>query len=403
MIKHACLLLTTASLALLPACDDPAPPADNTSTTGTTADDANETPTPPVEGAATRNDHDQPDELVQTTDPAALPQERNEPAIQENAAAVLRLAPATLDLGIIDAKAATQAEGMLLNISQETLKIVKVQPSCACTDVTLTTTTLAPRSSTPFSLEFTPKSGTGVKKAQVRFFVEGFRVPAIFDIIGEVTLPVRVIPPHIDARETIDGSMVVQSVDDEPFRIFNVAGMAPQYADGFNPATDEPRKQYVLKWDLSIYDKETIPGWLVIETDRDDAPVVDVRVWHEWTRPDRSDIASTHWILSDQRILLGALKPAETTEISLLMKPLRATDVVETPLAASCLVDDVVVELVDSHAAADGAIECHVRVTCNQTETGLVYAPMTIHSPSQTRDVVLIGRMVADETVTSEQ
>ncbi|MCA9311344.1 MAG: DUF1573 domain-containing protein [Phycisphaerales bacterium] len=385
---HCCLL---ALLMLLPlsACDRPTPASTSSNTENGGATEAPASVTPPESRAQplpAGSTTPKQDRLEQTTTPASLP----------SAAPLLKFEPAALDLGMLDPEKTVKAKGTITNISDQPVTLSKVQPSCACTDVRVPSGTLQPGESVEFDLDFTPKSGTGIKRAAVRFYVDGAIAPAEFAIMGEVSLPVRVIPPQIDARNSMTGTLVVQSLDGAPFRILNVAGMAPHFLNGYDPVTDGPSARYLLQWDLSMYDPETMPWWWVIETDRADAPVVDVRVWHEWTRPSREDVTNLRWVLSDQRVLLNTVRPGESKDFEVTVEPLKAGYTVETPIAASCPVEGIDVRLLEARGLDTGEIECTVRLTNHLTETGLLYAPVTIHAPTQSREVVVIGRVIAE-------
>src|SRR5207247_3577088 len=111
-------------------------------------------------------------------------------------------------------------------------------------------------------------------------------------------LPVESSPPYITAIADpktgllpLNGVLTIISGDHQPFHILAVQGDPPPFLD-FDPIKDSPRDHYQLKWDLSKYDPKTcadaqgrlMPGWIAIETDHHDCPVMDVEVHHECTR-----------------------------------------------------------------------------------------------------------------------
>jgi hypothetical protein len=118
-----------------------------------------------------------------------------------------------------------------------------------------------------------------------------------------------------------------------------------------------------------------MPWWWVVETDRPDAPLVDVRVMHEWTRIDRS--RPFRWIRGDLRILGGVLQPGETYEIRTKLQYNPRSQPDPGPPQVEPLTSGISVELI-SHEPIGSDMHCTIRVTVLRQEPGLLYEKINI-------------------------
>ena len=139
--------------------------------------------------------------------------------------------------------------------------------------------------------------------------------------------------------------------------------------------SDAPRNRYTLRWDLTSYTTQTMPWWWVVETDRPDAPLVDVRVMHDSTKIDRS--RTSRWIRGDLRILAGVLRPGQTYDIRPKLKynPRGRPDPGGPQVQA--LTPGIRVELI-SYEPVGSDMLCTIRVTVLRREPGLLYEKINI-------------------------
>ena len=196
---------------------------------------------------------------------------------------------------------------------------------------------------------------------------------------------------------SLAGTVRLESVDAAPFRVLSFHGAAPDFVD-FDPSADAPRNAYDLRWDLSAYDPERcadtagrpMPGWLVVETDHPAARMLDVYVRHRCTAPKRPE-DGRRWFLSEQRALLGALRPGEPAEFEVMMKWLRGADragtVVEEVLSDS---PQFTAELLEVIRRGE-LIEYRVRVTPDPAHRGMIYGSALFRSGTHVCPVVVTG------------
>jgi hypothetical protein len=232
--------------------------------------------------------------------------------------------PAVMDFGMLSPGATARGTSRIWNVGSEPLRILKSITSCGCTAAEdLGGRVIGPGGSTEFTTTMTMKSGLGEKKEKISIIFEGYRSTFVVQYYtAEVSLPVRLTPPHLPASSkdqrtgrwvnTMSGHVEVKSLDGEPFRILRAHGAPPEYV-GFDPATDPPRNVYTIRWDLSRFGN-AIPWYWVIETDRPDAPLVDARIRHVSTRPVR--VEQRPWEPKDQRLLVGVVARGQPFEIT---------------------------------------------------------------------------------------
>jgi hypothetical protein len=172
------------------------------------------------------------------------------------------------------------------------------QPSCQCTTIEITGKEIpAQVSGVPGVLEVpvTMKvSATGIKTAQVKVVVEGEPLPITLDLRAEVAYAVRMaiadaagnVQPFVDAAEDasrLKGVAQIFSSDGKPFRVLSVQGATPVFVN-WNPQSDAPLAKYEVQFSLVSEPCEMVPKYLLVETDRADARMIDARVRHACTR-----------------------------------------------------------------------------------------------------------------------
>jgi hypothetical protein len=288
----------------------------------------------------------------------------------------LAFEPPVLDLGLLGVGQSGSGTVKVRNVGDRTVKILTTKASCACTYAKdISGTVLAPGEAVDLSATLEPKPGVGDKKEQIRVVAAGYTEYVTLDVIGEVALAIRAIPAGLPAFQVgLTGQVDVVSLDGEPFRIVRAGGRPPQFV-GFDPASDAPRNRYTLRWDLTSYTTQTMPWWWVVETDRPDAPLVDVRVMHDSTKIDRSRVS--RWIRGDLRILAGVLGPGQTYDFrtKLQYNPKSRPD--PGPPQVAALTPGIRAELV-SHEAIGSDMHCTIRVTVLREEPGLLYEKINI-------------------------
>lgn len=220
-----------------------------------------------------------------TEPPKAVPAPAPPPGIQVIAD------PAGLDFGIVQPHTLLQGDFKLVNLSDKPRKVLQAVPSCQCTTIDIVGKEIPPKGTlqVPVSMKV---SSTGTKTANVKVMVEGEAKPISLGLRAEVSYPVRVqvadangaLQPFIDAATNpaaLKGVAVVSSVDGKPFQIRSVQNEAPRLVAGQG---DAPRASWQIEFELPGEPCDRVPAYLIVETDRPDARLIDARVRHACTR-----------------------------------------------------------------------------------------------------------------------
>jgi len=297
------------------------------------------------------------------------------------------LEPEVMDFGTVPPGVIPNAVVKLKNTSDKPLTILAVQPSCKCTTVDdLVGQEIPPGGFVELKASMKKDSSPGQKKADIKVLVDGYSRVIPVQLRMEVSLPVRVVPGYVNAvkGQPTSGRLVVESLDKQPFTICSVGGKPPNLI-GFDAAKDPPRNQYVLSYDIARdFGGEPVPLFWVLETDRADCPLVDIRMRLETTMPKPT------FKMQDYRITFGRVEQGKTADFTV--------QVAEQPedepiLSASLDGDRGRVEIVN--VEKDGMMtNITLRFTPSDATDGLVWAPLKIHSNRRTQEAFLWGQVV---------
>ncbi len=377
------VLITTASVSLLTGCG-----GDSTSGQGASAASSPTTVRKP-----------QPYTIVNAADIAQAP--RSSASGNDARWPPVEFEPANLNFGIVPRHTIGKGTAKIWNVGDQPLRILKSITSCGCTSAeNLAGRVIHPGGFIEFATEMEMKTGLGAKKEKVTLFFEGYgQTQVVFYYNAEVARPVRVIPPYVQASERRrdggwnqyqTGTVRVASLDGKQFRLLKAHGLAPQFV-GFDPAVDEPRSQYTLKWDIGQFAGGRIPWFWVLETDHPDAPIVDVRIRHTSVQPLRDE--TRPWQPKDQRILIDLVRNGESVEI--ITKHEFNGD--RTPTAQTARVQNLSaildVELVGVEQKGQ-LLEFRVRITPKNAPLGMLYEYINVGSGGYMVPLRIIGSVV---------
>jgi hypothetical protein len=199
--------------------------------------------------------------------------------------------PMGLDFGIVQPHTVLQGTFRLVNLSDAPRKILQAVPSCQCTTIDIVGKEIPPKGTleVPVTMKV---SSTGSKVSNVKVVIDGEPKPLSLGLKAEVSYPVRVqvpdmngaMQPFIDAAANpaaLSGVATVSSVDGKPFVIRSVQGEPARLVAGQG---DAPRASWQVAYTLPGEPCEKVPAYLIVETDRPDARLVDARVRHACTR-----------------------------------------------------------------------------------------------------------------------
>ncbi|MBL9149221.1 MAG: DUF1573 domain-containing protein [Phycisphaerae bacterium] len=342
----------------------------------------------------------------QDTRPAAPAGQPRPPQPQQRAQQKLplQITPSPARLGNVAPNSTTSATFIIKNMGQAPLTVKSAKPSCKCTGITdIVGKTINPGESIELKAALKAPPVPGPKDAKV--FIEVNEMPgaAIAMLEGEVVMPLLATPAFVDALKGVTaGTVQVKAADGKPFRILSVAGGPPPF-DGFDPAKDEPRAEYTLKWNLAGVAQP--PIWWVIETDRPDCPMIPLRVRHDQTGS-RHDMErmSRFWIVKDQIALGGLMTVGVPTEVTVELEhynPRESGKIVapawrdvKSVQSGSPLLN---AEILEVKPLGDDHLEVKLRLIAKEGAAGLLSAPMTITTATGAGPVPFFARVVPAE------
>lgn len=312
------------------------------------------------------------------------------PVTPSSQSALVSIDPATIDFGILAPGQTASKTVVVRSLVDRDLRIAKVT-TCPCITVRVSNMSIPARGTVNLNATMEPKPGTGAKTERIRLAFEGEDLVVVIDVAGEVSLPVRAVPPAIDAREVLSGVVEVSSLDDALFTILATAGKPPVFVD-FDPARQPPRNTYQLRWDLAGLDQQTMPSWWVIETDHPGAPIVDLRVMHEFTKTPR--VPGRPWVPGDQRILVGNLRAGEPFDFTTKIKWPKGNPAVQTLQSVQSQSPQFTAEFIGAELAGE-ELTCAIRISVLPGPRGLIYGQMMYETPDGfSAPLTIIGRLL---------
>ncbi len=303
--------------------------------------------------------------LTQTQEKRPLPPTRGTAAA---ALSPLKADPAFIDFGFLPPNTPGVGTVILTNTSDKPVKIELVQPSCKCTTTTdLNGKEIPPGGTETLQVTLEGAPSMGMRRSSVKVMVEGGSRPLDIAIKGEVSLPVRIVPPYVNAvgGKNLTGRVVVESIDKKPFKILGTHG-GTLTVQGLDGAAAEPRASYLVAYDLTAL-AGALPTHLYLETDAVGAAVVDLRV-----RSETIDRSTTIDLL-DKRAVLGAMKAGVPSEATFTTRNARYAVNKATSTSS-----DIAVEFVRADRSKDGGLTIEVKVTPREGFTGFLQAPITL-------------------------
>lgn len=192
--------------------------------------------------------------------------------------------PAKKDLGIVRPEEVVTAVFTLINPLDRDVTIIKSATSCQCTGVEVEGKVIPAKGRLEMPASMRMSKAPIKKSASVTLVIDlgdGKKQPLRVELFAEVAYAVRAVPGFIDALapERMAGTFELVATDNKPFTVLLADGKPPVFAD-YDPAQG-PQTRYKLRYDFN--GATVIPKYFVVETDRDDCPVIDLRVRHDTT------------------------------------------------------------------------------------------------------------------------
>jgi len=287
--------------------------------------------------------------------------------------------PSVADLGFLAPNTAGEGTVQIRNTGSTPLTITGVQPSCKCTTPNdLVGKVIEPGKSIEMKLKLDGAPAVGPRNSSVKIMVDGFTRALDIPVRAEVTLPVRCVPPYVNAVEgkNLIGRLVLESIDGKPFKILSMSGaqMVIQYGDG---SEDAPRASWVVTYDVTgTAEGAALPPYLLFETDAAGAGVVDVRV-RSTRAPQKPKIP-----VIEQRLNLGrvAAGTSGTATFVFKLKDMKVDSVTTTS-------PDATVELAATAPGAEDGTAVSVRITPRAGISGIITVPIAVRAGPRAADV----------------
>jgi len=286
----------------------------------------------------------------------------------------LRVEPEVLDFGIIPPSVTKEGVVKLINTGTKELEILTVQPSCKCTTLEdISGKKIPAGGSIDLRANMKAQSAPGRKGAEIKVLIDGYTQVVTVQLKQEVSLPVRVSPSYLNVVKgnPTKGRTVIESIDKQPFRICAIGGKRPNLV-GFDPDKDAPRNQYILDWD---FERDFTPGeakrYWILETDREDCPLVDIFVRHESTVTlPRGPVPS------DYRHTFGRKEQGTAVDFVLDVTKMGSDEKIVAAASAS---PECKIELIGSSTEGE-VTHINLRVVPNDDLVGLSWVPFTVYT-----------------------
>ncbi len=315
----------------------------------------------------------------------------------------LQVSPGGFDFGTVAPNTIHEVRMHLTNRGAEPIAIVMASSDCKCTvPEELDGTVIAPGETIPMSATIDMRAAPGPKESKVLLnFKSGQQdmQQALIKFTGEVAMAVRAEPAYVDALKGVTGGTVrVVSMDGRPFRVITAGGAPPQYGDGFDPARDDPRLGYTLRWQVDYpVQTDDCSGerlWWVVETDHPDCGVLPLRIRHECTGLLMDQTYKERgWMFQQYMLNAGVVRPGEPVELDVGVRRLEQR--------AACGINAAESQTPDATAEFVGIMELpgeestvRLRFTAKKGAAGLLYAMVNFKSPTGDKAIAVLARVV---------
>jgi len=315
----------------------------------------------------------------------------------------LLVSPGGFDFGTVAPNTVNKVRMRLTNRGAKPIAIIMVSSDCKCTvPEELDGTVIAPGQTIPMTATIDMRAAPGPMESKVLLnFKSGQQAMqhARIKFTGEVAMAVRAEPAYVGAQRGVtSGTVRVVSMDGRPFRVITAGAGPPRYADGFDPARDEPRLAYTLRWEVHYPVRTDDCGgerlWWVVETDHPDCGVLPLRIRHECTglRMDQT-YKERGWLFHQYMLNAGVVRPGEPVELDVGVRRLdqRATCGINAIESRSPAATTEFLGLLEPPGEQSTV---RLRFTVKKGTSGLLYAMVNIKSPTGDKEIAVLARVV---------
>jgi hypothetical protein len=288
--------------------------------------------------------------------------------------------PPKVDFGAVPPGARKSTTFTLRNPTGSPLKIIDAKPSCKCTDITpMKGVTIPAGGSVELQATLAVPRTPGKKDAKVMIVVEQYGM-TVAQMEATATLPIMASPEYVEALKGVaSGPFTLASGDGVPFNVIGSWGLPVTEAQPGSKAS------HAMTWTTTGV-TGPLPQWVVVATDRADAPLVALRIRHESTGTlfDKDAREARQWFFADPLVVAGRMERGAKQQLELDLESTnpaaRRIPVREgwnAVTGATCATGGFACTLAESKPDGD-FVRVKIDFTVDQAPSGLSVVPVTI-------------------------
>ncbi len=332
-----------------------------------------------------------PDTSPVSTTPPTTSSDEGTPIVYESGTVEIRPGatqvyadPADVDFGIARPGTRLRAEFRLVNPTDQPVTVLAAQPTCQCTTINVSRQVIPPRGALGIPATLQVPNTTGLKQAAINGVLDNqqqFRLT----LAAVAAYPVRTDPLYIDALspEGMTGEVVLESTDGRPFRVLSVNGRPAMLR-----TEDAAAERHVVAYDLTGETQASMPKWMLFETDHPEAPMIEMRIRHQWSMLPHQYPGYRVSIQFDGYIAnLGAVKPGVPAVFDMQLKHFAGEKLMAIRSGDPRFEASVLAQT----AGDDDRVRITASVTPGEGVTGPFIVPLIFEATTGTEQMYAIG------------
>lgn len=312
--------------------------------------------------------------------PGAAPTQAPQQRTTATQAHPLVVDPPKVDFGAVPPGARKSTTFTLRNPTGSPLKIIDAKPSCKCTDITpMKGVTIPAGGAVELQATLAVPRTPGKKDAKVMIVVEQFGM-TVAQMEATATLPIMASPEYVEALKGVaSGTFTLAAGDGAAFNVIGSWGLP------ITEAQPGAKASHVMTWTTAGVNGP-LPQWVVVATDRADAPLVALRIRHESTGTlfDKDAREARQWFFADPLVVAGRMERGGKQQLELDLESTnpaaRRIPVREgwnAVTGATCATGGFACTLGESKLDGD-FVRVKIDFTVDQAPSGLSVVPVTI-------------------------
>ena len=288
--------------------------------------------------------------------------------------------PPKVDFGAVPPGARKSTTFTLRNPTGAPLKIIDAKPSCKCTDITpMKGVTIPAGGSVELQATLAVPRTPGKKDAKVMIVVEQYGM-TVAQMEATATLPIMASPEYVEALKGVaSGTFTLAAGDGAAFNVIGSWGLP------ITEAQPSAKASHVMTWTTAGV-TGPLPQWVVVATDRADAPLVALRIRHESTGTlfDKDAREARQWFFADPLVVAGRMEKGTKQQLELDLESTnpaaRRIPVREgwnAVTGATCATGGFACTLAESKLDGD-FVRVKIDFTVDKAPSGLSVVPVTI-------------------------